>query len=54
MDTNSQIDFENNGYAVIRNVLDPELLKYLATQIKMIEKLLCLQNNVNKNIRWTL
>jgi hypothetical protein len=45
MDTNTQIDFEKNGYVVIRNVLDPELLKYLATQIKMIEKLLCLQNN---------
>ena len=43
MDTEN--DFEKNGYVVIRNVLDPELLKYLATQIKMIEKLLCLQKN---------
>lgn len=51
MDTNSQIqiDFEKNGYAVIRNVLDPELLKYLVTQIKMMEKLLCLENNVKPN-----
>jgi len=48
MDTNikPEDDFEKNGYVVIRNVLDPELLKYVATQIKMIEKLLCLQNNV--------
>lgn len=43
---NTYDDFKKNGYVIIRNVLDPELLKYLAKQIKMIEKLLCLQNNV--------
>jgi lambda repressor-like predicted transcriptional regulator len=46
MDTDTDNNFEKNGYVVIRNVLDPELLKYLATQIKMMEKLLCLENNV--------
>ena len=41
-------EFEKNGYIVIRNVLDSDLLTYLASQIKMVEKLLCLQNNVKK------
>jgi len=49
MDTIIQTDFEKHRYVVIRNVLDPELLKYLATQIKMMEKLLCLENNVKPN-----
>ena len=44
-----QNDFENNGYIVLRNVIDKCLLEYMAQQIKLIEKNLCYEKNVKPN-----
>jgi hypothetical protein len=41
-----QNDFENNGYIVLRNVIDKNLLEYMANQIKLTEKILCFEKNV--------
>ena len=41
-----QNDFETNGYVVIKEAINNELLTYLAKQIKLTEKILCFQNNV--------
>lgn len=42
----NQNNFENNGYTVLRNVINPHLLEYIAKQIKLTEKILCYEKNV--------
>jgi hypothetical protein len=43
------IDFEKNGYVLIRNVLDKEVLRYYRNKTKVLEEELN-KNLVNKNI----
>jgi len=41
-----QNDFEKNGYVVLRNVIEPCLLEYMAKQVKLTENILCFEKNV--------
>jgi hypothetical protein len=43
-----QKDFENNGYVLIRGVIDNNLLLYMEKQIKLIENIMCFEKNIDK------
>lgn len=39
-------NFEKNGYIILKNVIDKNLIEYMAKQIKLTEQILCFEKNV--------